>query len=585
MMSRHWVRIVAAGFVTLLSGGLTAPTAQAEDPRPPVSVAPAPIVLSGDTGTAKVSNQTGLTLRVELVIVDANGNAVGNVQLQPGASPSTSQALDPAATASVELSVKSTDDPRAVVVRVRPVAGVLPSGWVVRTPVVRTAPARPAVKKWVSIRTDHPSGSSYGDTDNVPLNGECAGLGITDGATVGVVSARGEPVPVTASCPSATATEVDLGFTGHAPVGVTFTGTVDLVPNDDEAGEVDVSLATTYGRWVLWVALTVSLLVALAAERWVKAGRDVTLLRADLKDVRQSLASLDGRFEKATRDAGLNEPITGWKAADELTAEVTTIEKALERAWAKPRNDSLGAQAKAIANSVSAWPLLPGQLAALNVNRERLRLAPRISDLLWNEVTAAPADWTSENVRERAAKVVEHNAFTLKWPATRLDALHAKWLGVDHEKTPRTNILFEGLQVADDPSGTLSRLQNEIEPCAAEVEVAPRSPAARVDQPASPVPTVVEAPSRTFADQARSLRRTALAVDWVLLLLTAAIAFLTGMAAFPTPDEVIGARQVLATILWGLVGGTVVGPLSEALARVGGSVARLSGDERRPSHP
>lgn len=246
--SKIWARFVAAATISLVVMGTSGLFASADPSQvTPVTVNPSPILLNGRTASANVVNQTALELTLRFSVVDPKGAAVDSSIMISGQGPGSGPVtLAPASTVKIALDMTPRDDTR-LVVQVDPRSPALPTGGVVRVPIITTAAAVPAVDAWTSIATFEPNLAVppyFGTSASIPVEGTCSGLG-SDGSVIGTVQANGKAIPVKAACPSADDRVVKVSFEPLDWDGwksTSYTGNLDLTPADDDSGEVSITL-------------------------------------------------------------------------------------------------------------------------------------------------------------------------------------------------------------------------------------------------------------------------------------------------------------------------------------------------------
>jgi hypothetical protein len=89
---------------------------------------------------------------------------------------------------------------------------------------------------------------------------------------------------------------VTLSF-DHAERGTTYTGTVDLLPADDEAGTATLTLRSTDTKWLAAAVIAVGVFLGLVAKRVVSVDLVINSLRKQLDRKRKQAEDAETRFQ------------------------------------------------------------------------------------------------------------------------------------------------------------------------------------------------------------------------------------------------------------------------------------------------
>lgn len=580
--SHKLVRLAAAAIVSLILGAVTAPGAIADDPIPPVSVSPSPIVLSNGTGVAKVRNQTALRLFVEFTVLDANGHEVETGIHMTGTSSILTPVLEPGGTILVTFMPKQRQDVQFVV-QVRPVSAALPVGAVIRTPIATAAAVAPAVDRWTSTATYSPFAPAsevplLGTSAEVPLDGVCSGLGIgTD--PVGTLQAGGRSVPVTATCDSTDARTVRLSF---GSIGwdrwrsLSYEGALDLTPANDATGKLNLTLVATFAPWIVALAYGIALLAAFGVERWTRIGRARSRLKAALADINGRLVHIDAHFQGLAKELGLGEGPTSWSVRSELEAESGALDADLTKASNAAELEPVARKVDDLGLVVTQWLEFPRQLKGLADSIDRLRRVPVIAQKISDQTTEPFTTWSSAEMRARISFVATSKAFALDWPYFALEELHARSTEPGIGPLPAVDGLFTALALEESPERArlvvtdLTRYFQELETA----ERAQRGlDGLEPTRPRLPGFASASAP----ANQAAAIRRRVAATDWVLALLAVAVLLAAGLTGLLKDGDAFGWWSVIGAVTAGLGAGAVTGPVSDAIVRATQSAVLLRG--------
>ena len=565
-------RPFVAALVALVALALAAP-AGAQDT--PALSAGTPSVTLDERGAGEVTltNETALDLTIALAVVGDDGsrvpNAVGDLATGPR--------LGPGETATVTVTVPDAPAESVLVVRAAPTGG-LPRGAVLRVPVTKLAPPKPAVKAWTIMRKH--AGSDEGE--RLPLTQPCGGLNLTKPKELGTVQAGGHSLTVTGSCPDKSAKWLELSPTHRPSDGRSYTGTIKI-------GEDEVEL--TVEDTLVWTLAALIILggigLALFANLWPGGGRAIADLRRRsyvveaLVDPDNEL-SADRSFASAAERVGLPANVQEWRIGPEVRRKLIELRGSLHGFPEAEALEEAEKELESLETEVRNWHHVANELGDLKhrigtlsdlekyVDAVRKRTLDREGPLdldAMSDVKAATSealllatDWPSETIaaaRARAAALPEsHDA------RQGFDAFVGRLRGAGTAAAAREALeSFWAVNEALHKAGTRTELLTgpPMKRFLAEAEAAGW---AGFFQP-------VETDDPTAA--ARDIGRRIAFVDAAVLVALLSAALVAGMQELWVGQSFGGFWDIAAAFVWGLGSGTIAAPLTTALTDFGRS--------------
>jgi hypothetical protein len=341
--------------------------AQAQVPQPPIAFTD-PDVTIAPTGehTLTLLNNTAdeMLVTVRVGPGDAVTTTASARQLRPGAA--------------MAVQLTSRNAAPGSHGRVVAVAEGLSGGGVTRATftVADTAgPAQPLVAEWSVTSYRFKPWGDASENEVLPLEGtgSCDEVVLPEG-TVGGVTASPGAARVVGTCTTegaiGGAAGVGLSFPGLAHHTGDYSGEIDLVPGDDEAGLVALVVRRT--DYVL-LPLAVLLLGVAAALVAARALRRLDTMTGDERDAVVLLAQVDDAHRTFRAAAG-DAPWGGYtfKAdADQRLRAVLRQLRDLGSGGGRRRAEAAGypeahGRLAAVRTAVAGWPLFPERLAALD---------------------------------------------------------------------------------------------------------------------------------------------------------------------------------------------------------------------------
>jgi hypothetical protein len=553
---------------------ISLPTTAWADTQQPISASPPAATLDKDGKAAvTVSNELGAQLGLTLEADDQQGQPLSQVTVTPSAT-------SLAAGASLEVTVDAPSRPDSSTLVVVAAAGdALPTGAVLRIPLSKTAPAKPAVTKWKIVNTQ--AGSDAGR--RLPLTKSCAGLGIEKPTELGVVEADGNDLTVTGSCSDPTAKSLALAISDVGPDGRSYSGTIK-VADTDVALTVDNTVS-----WLLAVLLIfLGIIVALGLTGWRESGRAARDIVRRSRLVEWVVSdrnphNSDRSFAQAATALELPTNVKQWTIAAAVREKSSELRGQVQ---ARPTEDELKAATEDIASlekTVGTWPDFANRLGELNHGLEKLRHLEAYSNRIRARTLDRHGPLDLDAIGDIKAAADEAIPLANDWPITTIVSAQTLALAIpDDSPAIGARHDFEALldqfsAVADIDGAEAAlaefwtvnkELKGATEPeWAFAIDFDSDPEEAAHPSPFHPVET--DDPAAIAAQIATEIWAIDLAVVIVLLL----AAVFAGMQALWVDKTFGGASDVIAALFWGLGAGTVVQPLAAALTDLGRSRA------------
>ena len=197
------------------------------------------------------------------------------------------------------------------------------------------AAAKPAVDKLQDTATRDWPASTVDETVTVPLDASAGAPALHAGMTVGFLSGPdGHVAPVTvADNPSKVSrgvAKVKLKVSDLDRAG-TFTGTVDLAPNDEKVGNLELSVGVRDAIWWPAIALLLGIIPALWRLHWTGAARPGFAVERRRAAAERAFNAAKRRFD---RDAQ-NKPWASYNVDEAFTKANRNAEGIVERLASK----------------------------------------------------------------------------------------------------------------------------------------------------------------------------------------------------------------------------------------------------------
>lgn len=365
--------------VGLLAVCLLAPPAMAQLPPLAFEGTGALSVKPDGTATATLANNTALSYRLAFTVVDDAGKETTAVQIE-----APPPAVAPGSVVAVVLKATIGAAPaKGFLVAVGSGPGIAPATARRQFAVAAATTAlEPRVAKW-SV-TSYRGAGPYNDV--LPVKGATECPNDAEPVEVGGVStAAGGGAKVIATCTTSGVYAGSLGmrltFDGVRHQTGDYTGTIDLLPDDDKKGTVELTVRRTDVIWFPLLALVAGTALAVGVGAWVGRGNTIS---EDIEDAWRLLAAA----EKAERDFAQKSGKKTWRfysfqphLRETVLATIDGL-RTLGRRWSKlatddPEHKRLVGQFDDPRKLVALWPDLADVLAELSSSLEDVRAAAK----------------------------------------------------------------------------------------------------------------------------------------------------------------------------------------------------------------
>jgi hypothetical protein len=363
--------------VGLLASCLLAPSAMAQLQPIAFEGAGTLSVKPDGAATATLANNTAVSYRLKFTVVDEAGKETLAVEID-----APPQAIAPGGVVAVVLkATKGAAPTKGFLVAVATGAGI-PEATARRPFAVAAATAvlEPRVAKW-SV-TSYRGAGLYNNV--LPVKGASECPKVAEPVEVGGVSTpAGGGARVSATCTAsgvyAGALGVRLTFDGVRHQTGDYTGTIDLLPDDEKKGTVELTVRRTDVIWFPLLALLAGTGVAVAVGAWVGRGNTIS---EDIEDAWRLLVAAD-RAERAFAEKSATKTWRYYSFQPALRETVlATIDglRTLGRRWSKlatddPERKRLVSQLDDPLKLVMLWPALADVLAELWSSEAAVRAA------------------------------------------------------------------------------------------------------------------------------------------------------------------------------------------------------------------
>lgn len=251
---------------------------------------------------------------------------------------------------------------------------------VVRLPVRLRLPPRedprPLVKEWSVTSYRQWPWDDRLHNEALPLSSaaSCEALALPTDRLGAVSSATGGGAEVRGSCekphPWLETSAIELVFPGIDHHSGDYKGTIDLLPADDKAGEVVLTVRRTDAPHLPLAVLAAGVLSAVFALRWQDGGRRVSELIE--RTIRAEAAAT--RAQSDFRAASLGQPWAGYSIVEPIAAEGASLRSDLRwvraRTFGNPETDETFKRTVtrigAIESLVQGWPALATKISDLD---------------------------------------------------------------------------------------------------------------------------------------------------------------------------------------------------------------------------
>jgi hypothetical protein len=558
-----------AGVLGIVLPSLVLVSGAVAQEKAPLSASPAAVTLDAEgDGEVKLSNDVGVDMELSLTIVGEDGQPVSEASVTP---PSGGR-LAAGSTGTATVRVPSRPATSNLVIVASPTGG-LPQGAVLRVPLSRTSPAKPAVGEWTMVYTH--AGEDAGT--ELPLTSACAGLALNKPTELGTLQADGERLTITGACDDDTSKSLTLSIPALDSNGRSYKGKVKVGGTD-----VDLTVEDTLSWMLVAFLISIGIAVALginAYRGWGRAAKDVlrSSYLAEQLVASRNEKSADRSFAKAAGELGLPANVREWTIADAVRQKLAELRRPLRRF---PNTEEIEAAREAIQAlelEVRQWPDTANRLAELDQRSNKLdKLTTYLSSILPRTLKRqGPLDLAA--MRDVRAAADEAVALANDWPAESIATAGrmAEKLPPGEPARVHFHSVLEQFRVAPGPTAAKEALDDFWT-----VEAELREAAAPSALLATAMPEAgalawtglfegvsTDDPAAT----ARGLAAQMSFIDtWVLVVLLLA-ALVAGMQALWVDKTFGGAWDIASALVWGLGAGAISEPLSAALGDFGRS--------------
>jgi hypothetical protein len=481
-----------------------------------------------------------------------------------------------------------------------------------------TAPAPPAPSTTASatpasstIAAVDSAATGTGSTDAAPSTTDAT---TTTVATTGVgfVTAGDHISTVTATCIERAADDqplyADVVVQGLAWDGLDYAGTIDLAPDDDEAGDLEVKVRRTMPFRLFFGLLALGLGLAYVAHLWTGGVRTAVAERLRGRRLAEQIKSTKPdapliQFATTCALGGIADNVRDWNIAGGLSGELDTVDAELSRHVRWFRLPSATAVKEAgekigkIDTATKALPELANTLVRLGAVRRKLDALASFQETTLAATLNRPRDGApTGSAALTAIDEAARNAIRIatNWPADLITATRADmaWLErVLPGNTPLAPAFLEARREATAAWATFTDQANgahtdeQIDAAMLQLyETRGQIAAARnafadletvvvgvlpVGTPETRRPAVAPQDQATVRPPTPSwwLRTRMWLTDGVVFALVVVAALAAGIQALYVDKTIGGVWGCVTVVLWAFVSGTVAKPIAAAVER------------------